>query len=83
MTYGLGGSSRRIRAAGRIIKPRVDGENPSHDDPALQGWNLPLLLTIPWGRGSLGGKYLPGGVWMNIEYYKAVAQELREHLEYR
>jgi hypothetical protein len=83
MTYGLGGSSRIIRAAGRIIKPRVDGENPSHDDPALQGWNLPLLLTIPWGRGSLGGKYLPGGVWMNIEYYKAVAQELREHLEYR
>jgi len=52
----LGGSSRIIRAAGRIIKPRVDGENPSHDDPALQGWNLPLLLT---SRGV-------GGLWVEI-----------------
>lgn len=31
----------------------------------------------------MGENYLPGGVLMNIEYYKAVAEELREHLEYR
>ena len=54
----LGGSSRIIRAAGRIIKPRVDGENPSHDDPALQGWNLPL---IPTTRGV-------GGLWVENTY---------------
>lgn len=31
----------------------------------------------------MDGKYLPGGLVMDIEYYKAVAEELRGHLKYR
>jgi hypothetical protein len=41
---------------------------------------------IPWGRGSLGGNYPSGVLRMHMpseEYYKAVTQELRDHLEYR
>ena len=56
-SHGLGGSSRTIRAAGRIIKPRGI-RYPIRSMMIPQGGGtFPLYFTV-WGRGVFGWNYL-------------------------
>jgi hypothetical protein len=49
----LGGSSRTIRATGRIVKLGACGSTPQHDDPS-RGWRLIPLLPCRGVGGVFG-----------------------------
>ena len=61
--YELGGSSRIIRAAGRIIKPRGRRSIRHMMILLCRGGTNSFLPHIPWGRGVFGWKYPPGAAW--------------------
>ena len=58
-SHGLGGSSRIIRAAGRIIKPGVE-RKAVHMMIPFNGGEAPFSFLTPfvWGRGGLWVKLI-------------------------